>query len=68
MEHLSDPLAKRVACPVWHSRLLDVVYGGLSCKCKSCRGTLHFISKEEILLKWEEIERLHQASQQQGVA
>ena len=56
-------LKSPIACAIWRSPLLHIVRGGVEVKCKSCRGDIHFYSKERFLQEWEELERLAGISQ-----
>ena len=47
----------RVECPVWHSPAFFPVPGGIEWRCKSCRGVIHFISREKIERAWNEMEQ-----------
>lgn len=54
--HAATAPQHRVECPVWRRPLYAFVRGGIVCKCRSCKDTAHFTSKEEALQIWEALE------------
>jgi hypothetical protein len=52
IEQSKDILRSRKDCPIWHSPLLYIVIDGVEIRCKSCRGQVHHISREELEVAW----------------
>lgn len=46
-----------VLCPIWHSQLFRFVPNGIEIRCKSCRGSVQFVSREDANRYWDELER-----------
>jgi hypothetical protein len=43
-----------IVCSTWRTTLFHVVPDGIEARCKSCRGTIHHISRARIEQIWDE--------------
>lgn len=53
----SSPSYIPVLCPIWHTQSFRFVQNGIEIRCKSCRGSIHFVSREDANRYWDELER-----------
>lgn len=44
-------------CPIWHTQSFRFVLNGIEVRCKSCRGSIHFVSREDANRYWDELEQ-----------